>query len=164
MAPGLPQPGRSLRLGPDGRLGAYGVDDSNVFPGGVQPTGAPYNERTLFNAEPPPAGDTPPGATAIHQVGNVNGPTAPYPFSASAKSQQIIGANPERSYLFVQNLSTYANLYVNLGFDAAMNGGILLQPSQSYTWDQFCPTSAVYVYFDSGTTVQPGFALEGTDQ
>jgi hypothetical protein len=147
-----------------GGMGAYGVSDPNVYPGGVSPLGAPYNERTLFNGNPEPHNPSPTGVMEVHQVGNVNGPCAPYAFNGLNASKQIIGANEARSYLLIQNLSAFANMYVNFGYDAAIGGSLLLAPGVGYTWDTFCPIQNVYIIFDSAGVIQPGFALEGTDQ
>jgi hypothetical protein len=160
----IPDPGNALRVPGLGAMGDYGVTDPNVYPGGVTPLGSPYNERQVFNGTPEGHGAAPDGATAVHQIGNVTGPTATYVFNTSAVNKQVVGANDKRAYLLIQNYSAFADMFVNFQSDAGLNQGLLIPARTSYTWDQFCPTGAVYVWFDSGITLQSGVAIEGTDE
>ena len=89
-------------------LGAYGVDDPNAYPGGVDQVGTSYDPTVIWKGAP---GGQPVAAVNVNPLANISGAVAPYSLSLGAKSVRIIAANPNgRSYLMIQNQSLSWNL------------------------------------------------------
>ena len=73
-------------------------------------------------------------------------------------SQEVIGENLERRYLLIQNTSD-KEMYVGIGTDPVIQGGILLPKSGGYlVCDSFIPTQAIYII--CGTTGKTYTCLE----
>lgn len=68
----------------------------------------------------------------------------------NARQHRALGANKNRTYLFLQNNSAGTNM--RIGFSSAnRNNGILVAPGGFYE-PNTAPTSDVYVYFDGVAT------------
>jgi len=87
---------------------------------------------------------TPEGYTrTIGVIGQVSSTAGE--IQAAAVSQQILAENLERRYLLVQNTSD-TPMYVGIGADPAVQGGILLPKAGGYlVCDSFIPTQSVSI-------------------
>jgi hypothetical protein len=68
---------------------------------------------------------------------------------AAGVSQEIVGENPNRKYLLVQNTSNQ-DMYVGIGVNPVVEGGLLLPKNGgSLICDLFIPTQAINIYGDT---------------
>lgn len=151
-------------------LGDYGTGDTQSFPGGLSPVEGPYDDKTIFRGPSTGAAAAPmlPGGMPGPVVGPatppghllLSGSLTPFPFSTGNSSVQIIGGNPKRACLIIQNFSTGSNLYINFGTSASFISGLLLLPGQGFIFDTFVPINSIHGIFDSGSA-EFGMLLEG---
>lgn len=91
------------------------------------------------------------------------------PSFTSGASNTLLAANPNRTYLLIENNSG-ANIMVNLNGDAltgivptSTNKGIVITPNGSYeSQPGACPIGAITGYQTSGATVNTVSLVEGT--
>ena len=129
-----------------------------------------YDEGTIFGGAntPPdltgqaPAAGVSPASIANSYYGqgaNFQVTMATYPFTGMPVSLQVLGQNPNRALLIVQNLDTTTNMYVGFGTSASMASMVLL-PTVGLLLDTKVPVDSVAIWFVAGAA-KFGVVLEG---
>lgn len=91
-----------------------------------------------------------PGAGLIPEWIN-NFTTANYPFVIGLTSEQVIPANPLRSYLLVQNKNAASDMFINFGQKATAFNGVIIIPRGNYEFiggavgGSFVPSDSVWI-------------------
>lgn len=91
--------------------------------------------------------------------------TANYPFIVGTAAQQILPANPLRSYLLIQNKDGASDLFVNFGQKATAFNGLIIIPRGNYeliggaTGGSFVPSDSVWLLGDAAN--MEGVVIEG---
>jgi hypothetical protein len=91
-----------------------------------------------------------PGAGLIPEWVN-NYKASLYPFVASTTAQQVVPANPLRSYLLVQNKDGAADMFINFGQKPTTFNAVIIIPRGNYEFiggangGPFCPSDSVWI-------------------
>jgi hypothetical protein len=79
--------------------------------------------------------------------------------ASGAVSQKLADANPNRQYLFIQNISS-TEMYVGVGFIPTVGTGLFLhKDGGTLVWDKFVPTNQINIICNSNGTAFA--AIEG---
>ncbi len=74
-----------------------------------------------------------------------------YPFVAGVTAQQIVPANPLRTYLIVQNKNAASDMFINFGQKATALNGLIIIPRGNFeliggaNGGAFCPSDSVWI-------------------
>ena len=88
-----------------------------------------------------------------------------YPFRIGTTSEQIVPANPLRTYLLIQNKDAGADMFVNFGQKATLFNGIIIIPRGNFELiggargGAFCPFNSVWILGDVAD--MEGVLIEG---
>ena len=107
-----------------------------------------------------------PGAGLIPEwVNNYTASIFPFTLTTANQSEQIIPANPMRTYVLIQNKDAAADMFVNFGNNATAYVGVIIIPRGNYEFiggangGPFCPSDSINVM--SATAGVEGVVVEG---
>ncbi len=74
-----------------------------------------------------------------------------YPFVAGLVSEQVVPANPLRTYLLIQNKNGASDMFINFGQKATALNGLIIDPGGNFeliggaNGGAYCPSDSVWI-------------------